>query len=172
MKAINKEQKAIEVYYHNEMVKDYCKGGLNIMMNMMCELSGLPTDIWAIGGSSALWFYGINIGRPIGDIDVIVTKKAFKIIYDKWIKFLSVLTKIDKNCCNYYPNPTITFTVPFCDVPINIIGEDKSECVELGKHRVCTLDCILSHKRKMNRDKDKNDIMVIKHIMYNLDNNK
>lgn len=171
MKTINKETKAIEIYYHNEEIKDYCKEGLDVLMRHMCELSGLPTDCWCIGGSAALWFYGINIGRKIGDIDVIVTKKAFKMLYDKFIPFLAILTKIDKNCGTYYPNPTITFSVPFCSVPINIIGEDHYECLELGNTRICTLNCILGHKRRMNRHKDKNDIMIIKHIMYNLESN-
>lgn len=172
MKTINKEQKAIEVYYHNEEVKQYCKKSLSTLINTMCELSGIPTDAWAIGGSAALWFYGINTGRPIGDIDIIVTKKAFKMLYNKCMPFLSILTKIDKNYSNYYPNPTITFSVPFCSVPINIIGEDDSACIELGEYRVCALDYILYHKRKMNRDKDKNDIMIIKHTLYNLENSK
>ena len=102
---------------------------------------------------AALVFYGIK--EYAKDIDIAVSDKIYKTLLKKYNCIF------EKNINNYdvwYIDNIINFS-------INYYNEVDYEIIE--GYKVQTLDSIIKLKEKLNRDKDKKDIKIIKKYINN-----
>lgn len=115
-----------------------------------------------IGGSAALLLhYGIYLNRPVHDIDIIVDRNLFKMVYQT-IKNLSKFFEIELKEGSSYPTKkggcriTKSFSIVLKDgTEINVLVGNHSE------DEWQSLEEIVAAKKYYNRLKDRKDLAII-----------
>lgn len=126
---------------------------------------------WYFGGSAALMYYGINLGRPLSDIDIIVPKGTVTLGLLHTIES-SFFAKVINYCvresgsekANYPYHGHIEFKLAGVEFPIDIV-ESPLEGSEFSKgmmwNNISCIENIIVTKAIWDRPKDREDLKKI-----------
>lgn len=155
--------KILGMIKNNKKIKDFIKNKLHIILDDL----GITQYNWAIGGTAALLYYGINLNRGIGDIDIIIPRKgARKLLGEISCKARkSPFYKVTQDNSDYKHTHNMHIKIECINGPsIDIVECDEDLDFTIlydSEVELIPIEHILYLKNKWGRDKDKRDLLKI-----------
>lgn len=155
-------RKILEVIQKNNKMKKFIKEKLHIILDDL----GISQYNWAIGGTAALMYYGINLNRGVGDIDIIIPRKgARKLLGEISCKARkSPFYKVSQDNSDYKYTHSAHIKLEVINGPaIDIVecDEDLDFTILYDEVELVPIEQILYLKSKWGRKKDQGDIKKI-----------
>lgn len=159
-----------EIKKHNEKVYNFYKYRLQDIFRIIKQEAKVKELKTAIGGSLAAYIHGMNFGRKIGDIDIIVNKPTYDVLYHTIKYSLNCIFEIVKDCTNYPKNSSFKFKTISTPISINIIETKEEIDTEESdtEFDIVTIENLLQTKTDLDRQKDRMDVMIILAFMENI----
>lgn len=158
----NASREILEVVKKSIRMKKFIKEKLPIILNDL----GLSSYNYAIGGTAALLYYGINLNREIGDIDIVIPRKgARKLIGEISCNIRkSPFYKVIQDNSEYRYTHNMHLKIQCINGPaIDIVecDEDLDSMVLYDTEVIVPIEHIIYLKKKWGRKKDIDDLKKI-----------
>lgn len=155
-------KKILEIHNEGNKVKKFIKEKLPIILKNL----GIYNHPYAVGGTAALMYYGINLNRGIGDIDIVIprngARKLLCEISDKARK--SPFYEVIQDNSEYRFTHNMHIKLKCANGPsIDIVECDKDLdfVMVCSTEEIVPIEHIIYLKNKWGRDKDIQDLKKI-----------
>lgn len=156
---VNTSFRIFEATNSNNLIAKFCKFELHSVLEAI-NINPVKDD-WAIGGSAAMVFYGVDFGRVCHDVDIIVPSGHLEKVVHKIAGSPLFQVVAYANHGNYRH---IAFRIIGFNYTIDIVEEDPNipqDYIYYGSLKVVTMGSLIDVKRAWGRKKDLHDIEAL-----------